>query len=79
MNVKTVLAVALVGGLVALTGCAGMSKKGDSSASLYLESGLGDNVDLDYIVQVNQEANRHFAAVVWVNPPQKGDTRATHD
>ena len=71
MNVKTVLAGVLVVGLVALTGCASMSKKGDSSAMMYMNSGIGDDVDVAYIKLVNEEANRHFAAVVWVNPPQK--------
>jgi hypothetical protein len=69
MNVKTVLTVALVcGGLASLGGCASMGKSNDSSA---LTSGINDNVDLAYVAQVNQEANRHFATVIWVNPPQK--------
>jgi hypothetical protein len=70
MNVKTVMAVALAcGGVALLGGCAGMSKKGDSSA--YLNTGISDDVDVAYIMQVNDEASRHFAKVVWVNPPQK--------
>jgi len=71
MNIKMVLAVALVcGGLASLGGCSSMGGSKDSSA---LTSGLSDNVDLAYVAQINQEAKQHFAVVLWVNPPQKSD------
>lgn len=76
MNVKTVLTVAFVcGGLASLDGCASMGMgKGDSRD---LASSLSDDpanpVDLAYIAQVNQDANQHFAVVLWVNPPHKAD------
>ncbi|HTD28119.1 MAG TPA: hypothetical protein VK660_01890 [Xanthomonadaceae bacterium] len=69
MNVKTVLAVALVcGGVAFLGGCASMSSKGDSSA---LTSGLSDNIDLAYMAAVNQQADINGVKVIWINPPEK--------
>ena len=76
MNIKMVVAVAVVLGLVSLSGCASMRGKGDSRD---LASALSDDpanpVDLAYVSQINQEAKRHFAVVLWVNPPRKDKLR----
>ncbi len=82
MNVKTIAAVALVcGGLVLLGGCASMHGGGGSSRDL--ASNLSDDpanpVDLAYVTQVNQEANRHFAVVIWVNPPHENTRPQDHN
>lgn len=80
MNIKTVVAVAVVFGLVSLSGCASMRGKGDSRD---LASALSDDptnpLDLAYVTQINQDANRHFAVVLWVNPPHKDKLRQNQD
>ena len=79
MSVKTVLAVALVCGLVPLGGCASM--RGGSSRDL--TSGLSDDpanpIDLAYVRKINREANRHFSVVLWVNPPHVDKPREDHN
>ena len=72
MNVKTVLAVVLVGGaLVSLGGCASMSKKGDPSALTQVQGNGGDAVDSAYVQQVDSRAREMGVTVVWVNLPAK--------
>lgn len=82
MNVKTVVAIAVICGLASLSGCASMSRKGDSSAmapapaapnanAISLTSGLTDDVDIAYVERINQEASAKGYLVLWLNPPQK--------
>jgi hypothetical protein len=76
MKLKTVVTVVLVcGSLASLGGCASMRGKGDSRD---LASSLSDDpanpVDLAYVTQINQEAERHSGVVLWVHPPHE-DTR----
>jgi hypothetical protein len=86
MNVKTVVAVALAFGLVSLTGCAGMKSKDSSAyapaptnsgASAALSSRIADEVDVNYVEQVNKDANEKGWLVLWLNPPQPNQT--AHD
>ncbi len=81
MNLKTVATVALAcGGLAMLGGCASMRGKGDMRD---LASSLSDDaanpVDLAYITAVNQEASKHFGAVLWVNPPHENTRPQDHN
>ena len=72
MNIKTVLAVALVcTGVAFLGGCASMSSKGDPSA---LTSGVSDNIDVAYMAEVNALAEVNGVKVIWLNPPEKPHT-----
>ena len=81
MKLKTLATAALVcGGLAMLGGCASMRGKGDSRD---LASSLSDDpaspVDLAYITQINQEANKHFGVVLWVNPPHENTRPQNHN
>lgn len=69
MNVKTVVTVALTGvALAALSGCGGMGKGNVRD----LNSAITDDpIDQVYVAQINSEAKRHFATIIWVNPPYK--------
>lgn len=71
MNVKALVTAALVCGLVSLGGCASMGK-GDTRD---LNSAISDDpIDQVYVAQINTEARRHFATIIWVNPPYKDET-----
>ncbi len=74
MNAKTILAVVLACGVVALAGCSSMSRKGDPSA-------LAPRSDIDqaYVQRVNSQALSHGYQVIWLNPPSKQDRATRHE
>ncbi len=67
MNIKTVVAVALVCGLAALSGCASMGKDKDSRS---VTSSVSDEVDVAYMAEINRQAKERWMTVLWVNPPK---------
>jgi hypothetical protein len=69
MNVKTVMAVALACGVVALSGCAGMKSKDSSALASSLSDDPANPIDLAYIARVNSQANERGYEILWVNPP----------
>jgi hypothetical protein len=75
MNVKVLVTAILVCvGIASLGGCASMGMgKGDARD---LNSAIADDpIDEAYVAQVNTEANRHFAQIIWVNPPYKDQSQ----
>ncbi len=68
MNVKLLMAIGLVGGLVALSGCASSMDK--DSRSLGTTTHHSDT-DSAYMAKIDEEARQHEVTVVWVHPPQK--------
>jgi hypothetical protein len=75
MNVKALVTAAVVCvGLVSLGGCSKMGMgKGDVRD---LNSNLADDpYDQVYIAKVNAEAKRHFAQVIWINPPYRDEAQ----
>lgn len=68
MNVRLLMAIGLVGGLVALSGCASTMDKDSRSLGMTTHS---SDTDSAYMAQIDQEARQHGVAVVWVHPPQK--------
>ena len=71
MNVKTVMAVVLACGVVALSGCAGMKSKDSSALASSLSDDPANPVDLAYVSQVNHDAGEKGYVVLWLNPPHE--------
>ena len=79
MNVKTVMAVALACGVVALSGCAGMKSKDSSALASQLSDDPANPVDLAYITQVNQQASEKGYVILWMNPPHQNTRPQDHN
>ena len=71
MNVKTVMAVVLVCGVVALSGCAAMKSKDSSAMAPAASDNSNSTIDEDYVARVNHADRENGVIVVWVNPPDK--------
>ncbi len=72
MNVKMAAAAILACGATALSGCAGMHSKGDSSAlAPATENDSHEVEDTAYVAAVDRRAIESGVRVVWVNPPNK--------
>ena len=74
MNVKTAAAAILVCGAAALSGCASMHSKGDSSAlAPASENYSHDVVDSAYVAKVDRRASEMGVQVIWINLPDKAN------